>query len=347
MTDWGTGMSLMNLLMGAMASSAVGTAAELGIADALADGPATADELAKTVEADTDSLDSVLQALTALGVFTRDADGRYANSPMSEPLRSDHPDSVRHLATLLCGLYGQAATGGLTQAVRAGTSVMPCTFGVGLYEYLDSHPDTARIFDLAMQDWTRPIATLLADNLPLDDVHTVVDVGGGNGTLLQALLSAHPHLNGICADRPDTCDRAEHTLAESQQDDLARRLTFRPTDILQDVPTGGDLYLIKNVLHDWNTTTSVQILRNIRTAMTATPRTSAGAPPKLLIIDPLAEHDSGAAFRNVIKMVVGEPRTRSRSEADIRREATEAGFDVLSITPCPADLSVITCVPTS
>ncbi|MFH9419147.1 methyltransferase [Streptomyces sp. NPDC017529] len=335
-------VSLLSLVMGSITSATIGAAARLGVADALADGPATGAELAKAVDADPEALESLMRAVTALGVFARDEEGRYTNSPLSEQLRTDHPESIRHLTSLLCGLYGQAASGGLTQAVRTGTSVMPHAFGVSLYEYLEKDAETSRIFDLAMQDWARPIGKVLAEHLTFENVRTVVDVGGGNGALLKAILSAHPHLKGVCVDRPDTCRRAEAGLRESGDEDLIERLSYQPSDILTAVPEGGDLYIIKNVLHDWSSESGVRILSNIRTAMSAGART--GGTPKLLVIDPLMEHDSGAAFRNVIKMVVGEPNTRERGEADIRREAAAAGLQVLSITPCPADLSVVECV---
>ncbi|MEU1510478.1 MULTISPECIES: methyltransferase [unclassified Kitasatospora] len=331
--------SLVSLVMGSLTSATVGAAARLGVADALADGPATAAELAKAVDADRDALVSLMTALTALGIFARDEDGRYTNSPQSELLRTDHPDSMRHLTALLCGLYAQAAAGGLAEAVRTGTSVMPHAFGVPLYEYLEKDPETARIFDLAMQDWARPIGKILAEHVPFEDVRTVIDVGGGNGTLLKAILTAHPHLKGVCVDRPDTCRRAEAELRASGDADLAGRLTYRPADILREVPEGGDLYILKNVLHDWSSESGIQILGNIRRAMSA----GADGSPTLLVIDPLAEHDSGAAFRNVIKMIVGEPNTRERTEADMRREAAAAGLQVVSLTPCPADLTVTTC----
>lgn len=335
------GTPLLGLVMGSFTSATVGAAARLGIADALANGPATPEELAEAVGADRTALVSLMTALTALEVFTKDEDGRYANSAQSEQLRTDHPESIRHLTALLCGLYGQAAAGGLTEAVRTGTSVMPHVFGVPLYEYLDKDPETARIFDLAMQDWARPIGTVLAEHVPFEDVRTVIDVGGGNGTLLKTILKAHPHLRGVCVDRPDTCRRAEADLRASGDQDLVERLSFQPADILAEVPAGGDLYILKNVLHDWSSESGVRILRNIRRAMAAD--ATPDAVPTLLVIDPLAEHDSGAAFRNVIKMVVGEPDTRERTEADMRREAAAAGLQVLSITPCPADLSVTSC----
>ncbi|WP_308129985.1 methyltransferase [Kitasatospora aureofaciens] len=334
--------SLVSLVMGSMTSATVGAAAHLGVADALADGPATAAELAAAVDADPDALVSLMTALTALGVFARDEEGRYTNSPQSEQLRTDHPESIRHLTVLLCGLYAQAAAGGLTQAVRTGTSVMPNAFGVSLYEYLEKDPETARIFDLAMQDWARPIGAVLAEHVPFENVRTVIDVGGGNGALLKAILTAHPHLKGICVDRPDTCRRAEADLRASGNEDLIERLTYRPADILREVPGGGELYILKNVLHDWSSESGVQILSNIRRAMSAA--TAPDGAPTLLVIDPLAEHDSGAAFRNVIKMVVGETDARERTEADMRREAAAAGLQVLSITPCPADLSVTACI---
>jgi C-methyltransferase len=334
--------SLLSIVMGSLTSAAVGAAARLGIADALADGPVSGADLAEAVDADPTALASLMDALTALGIFTRDEAGRYANSPQSEQLRTDHPESIRYLAALLCGLYGQAAAGGLAQAVRTGTAVMPAAFGVSLYEYLEKDPETAQIFDLAMQDWSRPIGTLLAQHVPFDNARTVIDVGGGNGTLLKAILSAHPHLRGVCAERPDTCLRAEAELRATGDEDLISRLSFQPTDILERIPEGGDYYILKNVLHDWSSESGVRILSNIRKAMSNGSGPDGGV--QLLVIDPLVEHDSGAAFRNVIKMVVGETNARERTEADMRREAEAAGLKVLSIIPCPADLSVTSCV---
>ncbi|WP_409180805.1 methyltransferase [Amycolatopsis sp. VS8301801F10] len=330
-------VSLLSHVMGSISSAAIGAVARLGIADALADGPKTGAEIAETIEADPVSLESLMQAVAALGIFTVDENRRYANTAASEQLKSDHPQSIRHLASLICGLYGQAAAGGLAKAVKDGTAVMPAAFGVSLYEYLENDAETSRIFDLAMQDWSRPIGVVLAEHVPFENVRVVVDVGGGNGALLKTILAAHPHLHGVCVDRPDTCRRAEADLRASGDEDLKQRLSYRPADILKEIPEGGDLYLIKNVLHDWSSESSVRILSNIRTAM------AAGDDPTLLVVDPLAEHDSGAAFRNVIKMVVGETHARERTEADIRREAADAGLQVESIIPCPADLSVATC----
>jgi len=169
----------------------------------------------------------------------------------------------------------------------------------------------------------------------------VIDVGGGNGELLKGILSARPELRGICVDRPDTCRRAEANLRESEDHDLIERLTFHPADIFDECPGGGDLYILKNVLHDWSSESAVRILSNIGDAMRA--GSGNDQNPVLLVIDPLLEYDAGASLRPLIKMVIGEKNTRERSAADMRRETADAGLQILSITPLPPDLTVVAC----
>jgi hypothetical protein len=241
---------------------------------------------------------------------------------------------------LLTGLYAQGC-GSLLEAVQTGKPALSVRYGVGLYEYLEQDPETARIFDRAMQEAARPVAAILAEHFPFDNVRTVVDVGGGNGELLKGILSVHPHLTGICVDRLDTCRRAEATLRESGDEDLIQRLTFQPADIFKECPSGGDLYLLKNVLHDWSSESAVQILSSISAAMRD--RAGDARPPMLVVMDPVREHDTGAPLRPLIKMVIGEQNTRERSEADIRRETAEAGLQVVSINPLPPDLTAVAC----
>jgi hypothetical protein len=245
------------------------------------------------------------------------------------------------MSMLLTGLYAQGC-GSLLEAVQTGKPALNARYGVGLYEYLEEDPETAKIFDRAMQEVARPVAAVLAQHLPLANARTVVDVGGGNGELLKGLLAAHPHLKGICVDRADTVRRAEEMLRESGDQHLAGRLEFRAADIFQECPAGGDVYLLKNVLHDWNTETAVRILRSISTAMRDRP--AEAGPALLVVMDPVREYDQGAALRPLIKMVIGEQGTGERTEADVRRETAAAGLQVLSITPMPADLAAVACV---
>lgn len=333
-------VSLVDLALGSWISAAIGVAARLGVADVLEEGPATSAELAKAVGVQPDSITPVMKALIMVGVFAQDEEGRYTHSPLSEQLRTGHPQSMRHMCMLLTGLYAQGC-GALPEAVQTGQSALNARFGLGLYEYLEQDPETARIFDRAMQEAARPVAAMVAEHYPFENVRTVIDVGGGNGELLKGILTAHPHLKGVCVDRPDTCRRAQAALRESGDEDLVERLTFRPADIFEECPAGGDLYILKNVLHDWSSESAVRILSSISAAMRA--GGDGERTPTLVVMDPVQEHDPGAPLRPLIKMVIGEKNTRERSEADIRREAAEAGLQVVSITPLPPDLSAVSC----
>ncbi|GAA2529099.1 hydroxyneurosporene-O-methyltransferase [Winogradskya humida] len=333
---------MMELSLGTWISASIGVAARLGVADVLAAGPKTADALAEAIGVRPEAITPVLDALTMVGVFARDEDGRYLNSESSEQLRTDHPQSMRYMSMLLTGLYAQGC-GSLLEAVQTNKPALTVRYGVGLYEYLEKDAETAQIFDKAMQEVARPVAGVLAQHLPLANARTVVDVGGGNGELLKGILAVHPHLRGICVDRADTCARAEAALRESGDADLIERLTFEPADIFQECPRGGDVYLLKNVLHDWNSESAVQILSSISAAMRDRDDTPA-QPPMLVVMDPVREYDAGAALRPLIKLVIGEQGTRDRSEADIRRETAAAGLQVVSITPMPADLAAVACV---
>ncbi|HEY7143617.1 MAG TPA: methyltransferase [Streptosporangiaceae bacterium] len=336
--------SLELLAMGAWISRALAVAAHFAIADTLADGPATEPELAKATGMHEDAVLPLMKALTMVGVFARDEDGSFTNSSLSERLKTDHPESVRHLCMLLGGLYFQAC-GGLLEAVKTGKPALPFVFGVSLYEHLERDPADAEIFDRAMQERAGPVAATLAENYPFENARTVIDVGGGNGELLKGILSAHHQLNGICVDRAVTCERAEAELRGSGNEDLIKRLSYQPADISRECPSGGDIYILKNVLHDWSSATAVRILSSIRDAMRAGPaaRNADSQLPMLLVVDALIEHDVAAPLRPLIKLVFGEENTRERGESDIRREAAEAGLQVLSITPLPPENSVVAC----
>jgi hypothetical protein len=331
-------VSLVGLSTTAWISRSIGVAARLGIADELAAGPATSEELARTAGADPEAVHRLLDALAMVGVFARTEDGRFVNSPGSEQLRTDHPESIRHWCMLAGEMYDDAWSG-LLHTVTTGK---PGLAEGTIYDRMAQDPEAARVFDLAMQDLTRPVAPNLARAYAFGDrARTVVDVGGGNGELLKAILGEHPHLAGICADRADVCERAETELHASGDADLAARLSYRPTDIFEECPSGGDLYIIKNVLHDWSPAGVVRILGNIAAAMRES--ASADRQPLLLVIEPLSDKDSFATVRALLKMVICEEHTREHSEAELREQAGAAGFEVRQVSQLTAELSVPEC----
>ncbi|CAL9624253.1 Multifunctional cyclase-dehydratase-3-O-methyl transferase TcmN [Streptomyces sp. enrichment culture] len=303
-------------------------AAELDLADHLDGTPMTAEELAKQTGTHPETLEALLRILSALGVFGRDEAGAYRNTPLSDQLRDDHPQSMRHYVMLSGGLYADTFTA-VTHTLRTGESAFRHLHGTRIYEYLEQHPADADLYDKAMADLARPVAAALADAYDFTGVRRVLDVGGNSGELLKGLLTAHPHLTGTVLDRPDVCERAAAELAAPGREDLAERLAYTPGDFLKEIPGGADLYTVKNVLHNWNHDNSVVILSRIREAME---RTGAGRPadqrPRLLVVEPLIETDLDW-MRVLFQMVVCEDGTRGRTDEVQRTQIAEAGLDVL------------------
>jgi C-methyltransferase len=318
-------------------AAAVAAAARLGIADVLADGPKSAPELAAATQISEPVLGRVLRLLASLDVFRQDPDGRFENTPDSERLRTDHPGSVRNFCLLAAGEYDRSFDE-LTHTLDTGEPAFRKVFGGSVYDYMTRTPAAAEVYDLAMDEIARPVAAALASLRDFSGVRTIVDVdvdvGGGRGILARELLAAHPHLTGTVVDRPDVCARAAAELREAEPA-LAARLAFVGGDFFDGVPAGADLYMLKNVLHNWSDDSAARILASVEAAMDGGPGDGAsgdggragGAPgdgrpgARLLVIEPL--HGAGPpsvheAMDDLMQVVICEPGTTARTEADLR-----------------------------
>ncbi|MCP2167395.1 O-methyltransferase [Goodfellowiella coeruleoviolacea] len=334
-------MRLFQIAMSGWLASALATAARLDLAEHLAGEPMSAAELAGVVGADSAALDVLLHVLVEMDVFAQDESGRFTNSPLSEQLRDGHPRSARHFCLLAVGSYG-AAWQHLDHTVRTGKPAFPHRFGLPLYEYLEQNPDEAAVFDRSMANLTGLAAPELVAAHDFSAARRVVDLGGGNGHLLAAVLRANPHLDGICVDRAEVCARAGARLTDAGMADLVGRLHFQPADLLASVPAGGDVYLLKNVLHDCRPDTIVRMLTVVRTALVDTARAAAGSRPRLLIVEPL----NGAAPNWVLmltKMVMFEQGAQLHTEAEMRALVAQAGLRVLSAQRLPSIHTVLEC----
>lgn len=329
-------MNPMVLACGGWIASAVGAAATLDIAGHLSGGPRSARELAALTSTDERVLKRLMRVLVVAGLFAREADGRFANTPDSERLCDGHPQSVRRFCILAAGDY-QRIFQDVLYSLETGQPATRRTLGGSLYAYLDRTPDAAVIYDHAMEDLARSAAAALASRIDASRVSWIVDVGGGRGTLLRAMLAEHPHVRGTCIDRASVCDRARRELAE-QSPGLAARLEFAAGDFFAGVPAGADIYLLKNVLHNWGDDPSRQILRTLRTAM-------AGRPDaRLLVIEPLEDGPLPATYKaldDLLQVVISEPGAAARSEQDFRRLLGESGFSVERVDALPSGHSVM------
>ena len=239
---------LFRMVTGYYVSRAIYVAAKLGIADLLADGARGHDELAEATGTQADSLRRVLRLLASAGVFTEEKDGKFALTPIGACLRSRVPGSMR-AAALLFGSITQQAWGDLLHGVETGGPAFRRAFGMEPFDYMAAHPDEAANFHAAMANFTRHIATEVAAAYDFSPFRRVVDVGGGNGALLAGILGANPTLTGIVFDLPDVAARASEQMRELG---LADRCEIVGGDFLEQVPGGGDAYLLKHVIHDWN-----------------------------------------------------------------------------------------------
>jgi C-methyltransferase len=323
-------------------SRALAVAARLGIADLVAQRPMTVEEIAAATGTDPHVLRRLMQMLKVWTVFARDEDDRYSLTENFAPLREDHPWSMRNYCILMAETYDDAFAG-MLETLRTGKSGFRAVFGVTLYEWLErqENAEMAGIFDKAMAELSRPVSAIVARHRDFSEVRTVVDVGGGGAGMVSGLVAAHPHLHGICADRASVCERGSQQLAKVHGEEVASRVTFQPSDIFESVPEGGDLYLLKNVLHDWTEESGVQILGSINAAMRRTAEAT-GDSPRLLVLEPLVENDFDAV-RAMFQLVVCEEGTGFSGE-DLQRMIEAAGLTLVSTERLVSNHTVFECV---
>jgi hypothetical protein len=328
-----TGFAL-RMLCGFRLSRAVWLAARLRLADLVGDGPSSVTELAAASETDADALGRLMLALAAFGVFTRHDDGRFGQTPASDLLRSDHPRSQR--AWLECLLGGEMfdAWASIESAVRTGRPSFDAHHGVSWVEYYREHEHAAALFAEAMSATTRAFEDGLLAADPFPSFELAVDVGGSEGSLLRRLLERNADAHGVLFDLPEVIERwhAEH------HDDLDGRLSAAGGDFFEHVPAGGDLYLLKFILHDWDDERAVAILRTVRQAVAPGGRL---AIVETVLPDAPSEHAGWLFDLNMLAITGG----RERTAQDFLRLLDRAECTVERITPTDSPLSVILTAP--
>jgi hypothetical protein len=325
---------LFQMVTGYYISRAIHVAATLGIADLLAHGPQPSSALAKATGTHAESLTRVLRLLASVGVFTEQEDRGFALTPLGECLRTGVPGSMRSAALLFAGIT-QEAWRDLLYSVRTGEPAFHHVFGMDSFSYMAQHPEEAANFDAAMADFTKGIAIAVAATYDFSQFGTIVDVGGGNGILLEAILKAHPTLRGVLFDMPHAADRAQQRI---EAVGVGERCKAVGGDFFLGVPTGGDAYILKHVIHDWDDARAVTILKNCHRAM--------GPQGKLLIVEGIypsridkSDASRGAASNDVNMLVC--TGGRQRSEAEFRSLYDAAGFKLTSIVPTQVRVSII------
>jgi len=324
---------ILDLITGIWAARAVGAVAQLGIADRLAAGPLTARELAPLVGADEAALYRLLRAVVAVGVLSKEAGGRFGLTALGQCLRSDVAGSMRAAIASEVDTVHWACWGRLDECIRTGEPAFPKVFGLAdPWEYYrDRNPAEGRLFSQNMTDMSGAEVHAILAAYSVNDVRRVVDVGGAHGAFLAAVLQRVPQARGVLYDRAEVVEQA---LPSLERLGVADRIERAAGSFFDSVPAGGDLYLLKHILHDWNDEECVRILTRVREAMPANARVAVAEMPIL-------EH-GGAPFAalldiNMLVCLTGKERTPEEYGELFRR----AGLKMTGIVPTASPIAVI------
>lgn len=327
---------LLFLTNGKRIAQVVYVLAKLGVADHLVDGPQTVRELATATESDSAALYQVLRCAAAVGVFAEQPDGRFALTPMAQALRSDLPGSLRDLVLLNGDQITWRPYGDIAYSVRTGQCAFDQAFGMGLFEYLEAHPDTETLFDRSMTQLSQLTTNRLLAQFDFGSFRCIADVGGGHGSFLAEVLRRNPATSGLLFDRPAVIAEAERLLTELG---VADRVTLASGDFFEGIPAGYDAYLLKTVLLDWSDAEAEAILCRIREAIGD--RTDS----RLLVLERVLAaanaFDVGKLVDIDMLVLLGG---RQRGLEEHRQLVEAAGFELVS-NPTPGQWAVLECRP--
>lgn len=321
-----TGM--FDLALGLLTARAVHVAAELRIADHLVDGPASSARLAEATGTHEPSLYRLLRLLASVGLFTETAPRTFATTPRANALRSDVLGSLRPFVLHTLGVL-YPAWREMAHSIRTGEEAFTKAFGEPVWQY---HADRPKANDLMNQVMSRESEVMIDDLVAAYDFSpygTVIDVGGGEGALIAGVLADTPGIRGVVFDQP-------HVVGDAllRSAGLADRAEVVGGDFFDSVPAGGDVYVLKWVLHDWSDEKCVEILTNVRAAM------STGGT--LLVVESVIEPGNDPAHSKILDMVMlvlngGQERTREQFETLL----DAAGFRVQRVVPMASSSSSI------
>jgi len=326
--------AMLQMITGFWVSRAIYVAAKLGLADLVKDSPKTADELAGLTGTHSPSLYRALRALASVGVFADDGQGRFAQTPLSETLRSDTPGSLRAIAIVELGQEHFPAWGNLMHSVKTGEIAFDNLFKQTAWEYYARNPEDASNFNDAMRGLTEMVNVAVLEAYDFSGVGKLVDVAGGTGRLISAILAAHPRVRGVLFDLPHVIAEAGPLLDAAGVRDRCETSTG---DFFRSVPEGGDAYVMKWIIHDWDDEKSTAILKNIHRAM--------DKKGKLLLIEmvvPEGNQPDLSKFLDLDMMVM--TGGRERTEAEFNSLLAASGFELTRVIRTTSPVCVIEAV---
>jgi len=328
-------VQIRRLMNGYQVSQAIHVAVVLGLPELLADGPKAVADLAERAGCQARPLYRLLRALSSVGVYRELPDRRFETTSLGDTLRADAPRSIAGWALFVGTQTHWQSWTGLLHSVRTGESAFEAVHGQDVWAYRASHPGEGKVFDFAMSSLSSLLAESVLDAYDFGRFSTVVDVGGGRGSFLAAVLGRHPALRGVVFDQPHVVASAPATLAGAG---VEERCEVVSGDFFASVPGGGDAYVLKAVVHDWDDERATAILRTCRRDMPDT--------ATLLIVERVLggpNEGPDAAFTD-LNMLVG-PGGEERTEEEYAALLHGAGFTMTRTVRTDIEVAVIEARP--
>jgi len=322
---------IMQLSTGYIASTCVYLAVKLRIPDLLAAAPRPVSDLARERGVNEDALYRVMRTLVSLGVFEEKAPRTFANTLTSTILRTETPGSMYDMALWMSDPFHFQVYANALHSLRTGQPAVEQTVGVPVFEYFPKHPEESEIFNNAMTMFSAMVIPAVLEVFDFSGIGTLVDVAGGHGRLLTSILQKYPSMRGVLFD-------LEHVLAGARAAidslGLSDRCRAVSGDFFKAVPSGGDAYIMKHIIHDWDDERAATILKNIRSAMNPGGR--------LILLESVVAPGNQPDFAKLIDLeMLLMPGGRERTEQEFRELFARAGFELTRITPTKSPLSVI------
>ncbi len=327
-------VQLIQMATGAWVARTLHAAAMMGLADQLAVGPKTAAELAGPLRAHAPSLHRLMRTLASLGVLAEQKEQRYSLTPLGEALKLNAPGSARSTVLTFGSPWAQSAWDHLVYSVQSGKTGFEKAQGMPLFDYLARHPEAASLFNETMVGFHSQEPPAVAAAYDFSTFKTIVDVGGGTGNLLAAILTHYAGPRGVLFDLPHVATEASSLLKAKG---VNNRVTIEAGDFFISVPAGGDAYLLSHIIHDWDEDQCLTILRNIRKAMNSGGR--------LLITEmvlPAGDTPHPGKMLDIAMLVW--PGGQERTLAEYDRLLSKGRFHLARVVPTESAVNVMEAV---
>jgi hypothetical protein len=327
---------LLQIAAGYVLSSALQVVTKAGVADELANGPRTTSDLSAITNTDEKALYRLLRALAAVGIFEETATRTFRLTPPADLLRKNHPQSLHDLVIFFADPLHLQVYANLIESLRTGGTAVEKTLGMPVFEYFRQNREYSEVFNNAMTNLSAAVIPAALEAYSFEGIHTLVDIAGGHGEVLLSILKKYPGMRGILMDLEHVIAGAKQRLASAG---VQSRVEAVAGDFFKAVPAGGDAYIMKHIIHDWDDDHAAIILSNVRKAI-------GSKNGKLILLEAVLAPGNAPDFGKVmdIEMLAlpgGRERTKEEFEVLFRR----AGFALTSVAPTKSPVCVIEGVP--